>query len=204
MVEKLRIDGYLHSKMIEDALLAVDRGFFVSAYPYDDRALPLILGQTISAPGVVAFMLERLELEPGMTVLEIGTGSGYNAALLSHILGEKGKVVTFEVLKDLHELAKANLEKIGSPKNIELHLGDCSAGYVKSAPYDRIIVTAAMPYLDDSHPLIGQLNEGGKLIAPVGERYFQNLVLYDKKSKNYKNILPVIFVPMVGDRGFHE
>ncbi len=69
MVEKLRIDGYLHSKMIEDALLAVDRGFFVSGYPYDDRALPLIMGQTISAPGVVAFMLEMLELKPGMTVL---------------------------------------------------------------------------------------------------------------------------------------
>jgi len=204
MVDNLRIRGYLHSKMVEDALLSVDRGLFVSDYPYDDRALPLISGQTISAPGVVTFMLEMLDLEPGLNVLEIGTGSGYNAALLSHIVGKKGKVVTFEILEDLHALAKANLEKIGSPKNIELHLGDCSAGYAESAPYDRIIVTAAMPYLDDSHPLLAQLKEDGKLIAPVGDRYFQNLVLFDKKSKQYKNILPVIFVPMVGTKGFHE
>jgi len=185
-------------------MLAVDRAFFVPhpSFAYDDRPFPIGLGQTISAPSVVAFMLERLELKKGMKVLEVGAGSGYNAALISHIIGPKGKVLTFERVPELIELAKKNLAKIGSPKNISLYVGDASCGYKEEAPYDRIIVTGGMPYLDESHPMVSQLKPGGKIVAPVGGRFFQDIIIYDKDTKSYKSVLPVMFVPILGECGF--
>ncbi len=204
MILRLRQSGFLHSKTVEEAMLAVDRALFVpqAAYPYDDRPFPIGYGQTISAPSVVAFMLEYLEIRPGMKVLEVGAGSGYNAALLSYLVGKKGRVITFEVVPEIYELAKKNLAKLGPPDNIEVHAGDGSIGYEAEAPYDRIIVTAGMPYLDESHPLISQLKKDGRLIAPVGGKFFQDIVVYDKKTKSYKKVLPVMFVPMIGEKGF--
>ncbi len=206
MVRQLREIGFLRSKRVEEAMLAIDRALFTpkGVLPYDDRPYLLARGQTISAPSVVSFMLDHLDVDKGMKVLEIGTGSGYNAALLSYLVGEEGKVITFEVVPELHEIAERNLARVGPPKNIELHLGDGSAGYKEEAPYDRIIVTAGMPDLDDSHPLLSQLKEDGKLVAPVGGRFYQDIIVYDRKTKSYRAVLPVMFVPMVGKAGFHE
>lgn len=206
MVRNLHDSGYLTSKKVEDAMLAVDRAFFVPhpSFAYDDRPLPLGKGQTISAPSVVAFMLEHLDLKKGMKVLELGTGSGYNTALISYIIGPKGKVVSFERVPELTKIAEKNLARMGSPKNISLHVGDASCGYPEEAPYDRIIVTGGMPYLDKSHPMVKQLKPGGKIVAPVGGRFFQDIIVYDKDTKSYKSILPVMFVPIIGECGFKE
>ena len=203
MVRHLRDTGYITSKKVEEAMLAVDRAFFVphSSFAYDDRPFPIGSGQTISAPSVVAFMLEHLQLEKGMKVLELGTGSGYNTALTSHIIGSKGKVISFERVAELIKVAKKNLAKMDPPKNIFLHVGDASCGYPEEAPYDRIIVTGGIPHLDDN-PMVSQLKPGGKIVAPVGDRFFQNIVVYDKDTKSYKSVLPVMFVPILGKCGF--
>jgi protein-L-isoaspartate(D-aspartate) O-methyltransferase len=202
MVAFIRQTGLLTSRRVEGAMLAVDRALFMppGAPAYEDRACPVISGQTISAPGVVAFMLERLDIRPGMSVLEIGTGTGYNAALLSHLAGPEGKVVSIEILPELHELAVRNLSRIGAPKNITLVLGDGSVGYKKEAPYDRIIATAGMPDLNQQ--ILDQLKKDGKMVAPVGGEHFQDLVVFDKKSGEQKRILPVVFVPLRGEKGF--
>ncbi|MBD3209926.1 protein-L-isoaspartate(D-aspartate) O-methyltransferase [Candidatus Micrarchaeota archaeon] len=204
LVESLRQRGYLRSKRVGEAMLAVDRAFFVSdSYlPYEDRPFPVGSGQTISAPSVVAFMLDRLEVEPGMKVLEVGTGSGYNAALLSYLVGPEGKVISIEKIPELEEVARKNLEAMGFPENIELRVGDGSCGFEKDAPYDRVIVTAAMPYLDEEHPLVVQLKGDGVLVAPVGNRFSQDIVVFRKKDKSFRRVLPVIFVPLVGEHGF--
>ena len=204
MVESIRKTGLLTSKKVADAMLSVDRAFFMpeGSPAYADRAYPTISGQTISAPGVVAFMLERLDVGPGMKILEIGTGSGYNCALLSRLAGPDGKVVSVEILPELHELAAKNLRKAGFPGNLELVLGDGSAGYQKEAPYDRIIVTAGMPNLNEE--LLSQLKDGGIIVAPVGMEHFQDLVVFSKKSGEYKRVLPVVFVPLRGRKGFDE
>ncbi len=207
MITHLRFAGYLTSKDIETAMLLVDRRFFVpeklKQSAYDDCALPVGYGQTISAPNVVAFMLEKLGVKKGMSVLEIGTGSGYNTALLAEIVGLKGKVTSIEVVQELSKLANENIKKSGKNyKNIFLIVSDGSEGYLPNAPYDAIVVTAAMPWLDENHHLIKQLKPNGKLIAPVGDRYFQNLILYNKNIGTFEKVLPVIFVPLLGKYGF--
>ncbi|MBN1169629.1 protein-L-isoaspartate O-methyltransferase [Candidatus Micrarchaeota archaeon] len=197
MVEYLKRQGYLKSKRVESALLATDRADFTGS-PYCDSPQPVARGQTISAPSVVAFMLEHLDVRSGMKVLEIGTGSGYNTALLSRLV-ESGKVISFEFYDEVFEVAEKNLKNF---KNVEIYLGDGSAGHEKQAPYDRIIVTAAMPSLDDDHPLIRQLKHDGKLVAPVGSRYHQDIVVFDNSKKTRAKVLPVIFVPLRGKLGF--
>ncbi|MEW5996972.1 MAG: protein-L-isoaspartate O-methyltransferase [Candidatus Micrarchaeota archaeon] len=200
--------GFLKTERVEKALRKVDRGFFVpeseKAMSYYDCALPIGYGQTISAPAVVAFMLEALDLREGMKVLEVGTGSGYNCALLSVLVGGKGRVVSIERVPELAELARANIAASGiSMDNIEIIVGDGSGGYGPGAPYDRIVVTAALPSLDLGHPLIAQLKRDGKLVAPVGA-YVQDLVLFEKKGGRMERVLPVMFVPLVGKYGFGE
>jgi protein-L-isoaspartate(D-aspartate) O-methyltransferase len=209
MVRCLEASGYLKSRGVRDAMLAVDRAHFVPeserALAYADTALPLGYGQTISAPGVVAFMLERLEIKKGMKVLEIGTGSGYNCCLLSRLVGPGGRVTTVDIMPELSDAAKSNCAKSGVPcRNVEFVAGDGSRGYEPNAPYDRIMVTAAMPSLGFSHPLMGQLKRDGKLIAPVGTILYQDLMLFDRKSGRRDLVLPVMFVPLIGKYGFRK
>ena len=207
MVAYLKISKYLKSKNVEEALLKVDRKHFIPRElhdeAYSDIALPIGLGQTISAPTVVTFMLEKLEIKKGMKILEIGTGSGYNTALLAELVGKEGKVFTIEDVEELVDVAKKNVMSFKEEYlNVTYIFGDGSGGYPEEAPFDRIIVTAGMPVLDDDHPLILQLKKDGKLIAPVGSRISQNLILYDAKNKSYQTVLPVTFVPLIGEFGF--
>lgn len=204
MVRQLRENGYLRSLAVEKAMVSVDRAGFVPGFanPYDDCPQPIGYGQTISAPSVVAFMLDELQVEEGMNVLEIGTGSGYNTAILSRLAGKTGKVVTFEIVPELAALAEKHLSTIAMEKNIEFHAGDGSSGCLEKAPFDRIIVTAGMPFPKESHPLIQQLKPDGKLVAPAGGKFFQDIVVFDKKANSYRSVLPVMFVPLMGKDGF--
>jgi len=208
MFRFLKETSFLKSGKVEKAMRRVDRELFVpegeKSFAYYDTAIPIGHGQTISAPTVVAFMLEALDLKEGMKVLEVGAGSGYNCALLSLLVGGRGKVVSVERVPELAELARANIVSAGiGMENIEIIVGDGSEGYEPEAPYDRIIVTAALPSLDSGHPLIARLKKDGKLLAPVGE-YLQDLVLFEKRSGRTSKILPVMFVPLIGKYGFPE
>ncbi|WP_321329920.1 protein-L-isoaspartate(D-aspartate) O-methyltransferase [uncultured Ilyobacter sp.] len=160
---------------------------------YADTPLSIGWGQTISQPYIVAYMLEILDISKEHVVLEIGTGSGYEAAILSRLAKE---VVTIEIVEDLYKEAKNRLENMGY-KNIEVIKGDGYRGYEKKAPYYRIILSAAPTDIPEA--LVDQLALGGKLIAPIGG-LFQDLVLIEKdeSGKIFKErLLPVRFVPMV-------
>jgi protein-L-isoaspartate(D-aspartate) O-methyltransferase len=179
------------------AMLKVPRHEFVPAdlarSAYEDSALPLDLGQTISQPYIVAFMTQALELGGTERVLEIGTGSGYQAAILAEIVPE---VYTIEILPRLEERATAVLGRLGY-RNIHLRVGDGYMGWPEQAPFDRIIVTAAPEEVPE--PLLDQLKEGGLLIAPIG-RQNQELVVFEKEKSKIKrhSTIPVRFVPMTG------
>lgn len=171
-------------------------------YAYDNSPLPIIHGQTISQPLIVVQMTEELELKKGYKVLEVGAGSGYQAALIAHIVGLEGKVISTEIIPEVADFARINLERTGI-KNVEVVDWDGSTGYEKEAPYDRIIVTAACPQIP--LPLIEQLKPGGIIVAPVGSLYYQNLV----KLTKYKNgrleekvLYGCMFVPLTGKYGF--
>lgn len=170
---------------------------FISRYSaYDNRPLPIGYGQTISQPYIVAIMTNLLELKSSDTVLEIGTGSGYQAAILSKIAK---KVYTIEIIEPLGIKAKKRLQEL-EYDNIDVRIGDGYFGIKDEAPFDAIIVTAAAGHVPP--PLIKQLKPGGRMIIPVGSSFFlQNLVLIKKDKNNrllIKQILPVAFVPLTG------
>ena len=204
LIENLKKYGYLRSKKVEDAMLAVKREDFVPDHmrnlAYKDTPLEIGFGQTISAPHMVALMCEELELDEGLKVLEIGAGSGYHAAIISKIIGEKGKVYTVERIPELVEFAKNNLKKAGI-KNVEVILGDGSLGLPEHAPYDRILVTCSAP--DIPQPLVEQLKEGGILLIPVG-KMFSILIKGRKRHGKLekREICECAFVPLVGKFGF--
>ncbi|GMQ82038.1 MAG: protein-L-isoaspartate(D-aspartate) O-methyltransferase [Rhodothermia bacterium] len=159
---------------------------------YDDRPLAIGYGQTISQPFIVAYMTELLELEPGDRVLEVGTGSGYQAAVLAEIIDE---VYSIEIVP---ELAKASSERIRSLgyDNIRTKNADGYYGWKEYAPFDAIIVTAAAEHIPP--PLIRQLKDGGRMVIPVGSPFFtQSLMLVQKKEgrTTTKSMMPVVFVP---------
>ena len=160
---------------------------------YEDRPLPIGHGQTISQPFIVGYMTEVIRPRPGMKVLEIGTGSGYQAAVLAEIVDE---VYTIEIVEPLYKTAKTNLSELGYT-NINVKLADGFYGWEKHAPFDAIVVTAASEFIPP--PLIEQLKEGGKMVIPVGAPFTaQHLMLIEKKKDgkwNTKNLLPVRFVP---------
>jgi protein-L-isoaspartate(D-aspartate) O-methyltransferase len=160
---------------------------------YEDCPLPLALGQTISQPYIVGFMTQALKLTGGEKVLEIGTGSGYQAAVLAEIVRE---VYTVEILPELAERAKAILTKMDY-KNIHIRTGDGYQGWPEFAPFDRIIVTAAPDHIPQ--PLIDQLKIGGRMVLPVG-RSDQELVVIEKRDSGIvrSSSIPVRFVPMTG------
>lgn len=160
---------------------------------YEDSALPIMAKQTISQPSAVVLMLDALEVRKDSNVLEIGAGSGYNAALLSKLAK---KVYSIERIKQVAEFAQKNLKKIGA-KNVKVIHADGKKGYAKAAPYDRIIVTAAAEKIPDI--LLKQLKDGGILLMPVGPAYGQELIRVRKKGKNlcYEKLGGYAFVPLV-------
>ncbi len=200
MVEKQLKGRRIQSKEVLDAFMNVPREKFVPEsyrdYAYEDRPLPIGHQQTISQPYIVAYMTEILKPESTQKVLEIGTGSGYQAAILSKLYKE---VYSVEIVEALAERAKKALEE-GGFKNVKIKRGDGYEGWNEYAPYDAIIVTCAPE--DIPHPLEDQLAEGGKMVIPVGGYYSQVLYLLEKKNGKIKETetLPVIFVPMVREK----
>lgn len=196
MVEvQLRARGIKDNRVLE-AMEKVERHEFVpdnlKPNAYDDEPLPIGNGQTISQPYIVAYMTQALELKGEEKVLEIGTGSGYQAAILAELAKQ---VYTVEVYEELAEKAQRIIQKLGY-HNIEYRIGDGTLGWKENAPYDGIIVTAAPPKTPE--PLKKQIKVGGKMVIPVG-RTFQNLILFEKTKQKIKKkkLLPVRFVPLV-------
>jgi protein-L-isoaspartate(D-aspartate) O-methyltransferase len=200
MIERIRARGVTDAAVLA-ALEAVPRHLFVPAEQrakaYDDRPLPIGDGQTISQPYMVALMTSLLELRPGERVLEVGTGSGYQAAVLSRVAAE---VYTIEIRKPLAERARRTLSDLGY-RNIQLRTGDGFQGWPDAAPFDGIVVTAAPPSVPD--PLLRQLKVGGRLVIPVGGRNsLQSLLVLTKRPDggfDRSNVMPVFFVPMTGE-----
>lgn len=196
-------DSLGHEKMSEsvlNAMRSVPRHEFVPAkqqrYAYENRPLPIGYGQTISQPYIVASMTELLEVDENDTVLELGTGSGYQAAVLATIVAQ---VYSMEIVKPLGLEAAARLKRLGY-SNVEVRIGDGYHGWPEHGPFDAIIVTAAGDHIPP--PLIEQLKPGGRMIIPVGGRFFsQDLILVEKAedgSVKTRNVLPVNFVPLTG------
>jgi protein-L-isoaspartate(D-aspartate) O-methyltransferase len=179
------------------AMKKVPRHLFVpqeaAAQAYEDHPLPIGHGQTISQPYIVAFMTEALSLRGGERVLEIGTGSGYQAAVLAEIAES---VHTIEIVAPLAEESAGRLKRLGYP-NVRVRAGDGYQGWPEAAPFDAIIVTAAAPRIPE--PLKQQLKDGGRLIVPVGDES-QELVLVTRRGDRFdeRRVLPVRFVPMTG------
>ncbi|MFH2220287.1 MAG: protein-L-isoaspartate(D-aspartate) O-methyltransferase [Pseudomonadota bacterium] len=189
----------ISAKHVLGAMTDVPRHCFVPerlvSQAYADHPLPIGEGQTISQPYIVALMTESLGLKDGMTVLEIGTGSGYQAAILSKTAY---KVYTIEIKKNLHAKATVLLRSMGFT-NIETRHGDGYFGWDEAGPFDGIMITAAVDHVPP--PLLKQLKEGGRLILPLGNPFsYQNLVLVTKQGDDYtvKQITGVLFVPMTG------
>ncbi len=189
-----------------EAFEEVDRALFVPEsireLAYQDTPLPLLRGKTISQPTTVMIMTNLLELEPGERVFEVGTGSGYQAAIIAKIVGEKGKVITTEIIPELVGFAKQNLKRAGI-RNVEVHELDGSKGMIREAPFDKIIITAACK--EFPKPLIEQLKAGGIIVAPVGNREEQEMVrgVKQKDGKLSLEFLgPFVFTPMYGKYGF--
>ena len=187
----------IRDRRVLDAMRKVERHLFVPpdqvANAYGDYPLPIGYGQTISQPYIVAFMTEALDLEPSSKVLEIGTGSGYQAAILAEL---SDSVFTVEIFPELGQRAK-NLLTILGYKNIKVRIGDGYQGWPAHSPYQAIIVTCAPTHVPVS--LIEQLDEGGRMIIPVGEKSNQELIILMKKNGKLKQttVLPVRFVPMI-------
>ncbi|MBQ7029736.1 MAG: protein-L-isoaspartate(D-aspartate) O-methyltransferase [Thermoguttaceae bacterium] len=198
-LEELIPTKELRNVRVLKAMARIPRAEFVTKefreYAYQDAALPIGDGQTISAPFIVAYMTETLDPQPTDRVLEIGTGSGYQAAVLSCLVSE---VYSIEIVKNLGRRAAETLKKL-EYDNVFVRVGDGYQGWPEAAPFDKIIVTCSPE--DVPQPLLDQLKEGGKLIIPVGERYQQYFVLCEKKDGKIerKELIPICFVPMTGE-----
>lgn len=169
-------------------------------FAYEDRPLPIGEGQTISQPFIVALMTQALELVGREKVLELGTGSGYQAAILAEMARQ---VITIERLPRLAQSAKRTLEKLGYT-NVQVHLAEKTLGWRAEAPYDAIMVTAAAPRIPQE--LLNQLVVGGRLVIPVGSRWEQDLlqVRKQKKGVTVTNLTPCRFVPLIGEEAWSE
>jgi len=202
MVKTQLIPRGIKDKGVLDAMERVPRHLFVDsttvANAYSDMALPIGEGQTISQPYMVAVMTELLELNGTQKVLEIGTGSGYQTAVLAELSLE---VFTIERIVSLSERAKNKFSDL-SYANIHVKADDGTLGWPEEAPFDRIIITAGSPEIPK--PLIEQLTEGGIIIIPVGDLYSQQLLKYRKSGKNpiIEYHTPCVFVPLIGQYGW--
>ncbi|MEO0255041.1 MAG: protein-L-isoaspartate(D-aspartate) O-methyltransferase [candidate division WOR-3 bacterium] len=204
MVDKqLRERGICDERVLK-SFLAVPRHLFVpdkiKSFSYDDSPLPLLEGQTISQPYMVALMVELLEPDENKHILEIGTGSGYETAILCLL---NKFVYTVERVKDLSLYAREKLKEL-SIENVYFHVGDGSEGLMDFAPYDGIICSAAAP--DVPLPFIEQLNPGGIIVMPIGDKLYQDLVKIKKEGNKLKKEYhgPCVFVPLIGRYGFEE
>jgi protein-L-isoaspartate(D-aspartate) O-methyltransferase len=204
MVENQIIARGITDARVLAAMREVPRHAFVPekflSEAYEDHPLPVGEGQTISQPYIVALMTSHLELSGKEKILEIGTGSGYQAAILAKLANE---VHTVERIPELAARAEETLNALGI-KNVIVHTGDGSLGWPAAAPYDRIIVTAAAPAVPAE--LTCQLKPGGRLIIPVGERWSQMLEEWERTDAGLekRDVLPVVFVPLLGEKGWKE
>jgi len=201
-------ENFSFSEIEMDAFREVKREDFVpenlKEEAYEDIPLPLMRGKTISQPTTVMMMTSSLELEEGDKVFEIGTGSGYQTAIISKIVGPKGKVISTEVVPELVTFAKENLRKTGI-KNVEVYEDDGSKGFVKEAPYDKIIITAACKEFPKE--LLEQLKPEGIILGPVGNKQEQEMVrgTKDKRGKLELEFLgQFLFSPLYGKYGFED
>ncbi len=215
LIHRLKSNGYIVSPEVERAFRKVPREEFLPPHArnsaYLDTPLRIGKGQTISAPHMCAMMCELLKLRPGHKLLEIGTGSGYHAALCAELVSSpdptlNGKVYTIERIAELALQAEQTLNRLGYGDIVKVIIGDGSLGYPDEAPYDRILVTAAAPRIPP--PLVEQLAPLGRLVIPVGEHAFwQELIVIEKDidgnlSKSYHG--GVAFVPLVGKFGITD
>lgn len=203
LIQELKTKG-IKDKRVLNALNNLPRELFVEEpfinRAYEDNALPIKCNQTISQPYTVAYMTELLDVQQGNKILEIGTGSGFQAALL-HLLG--AEVYTIERFEELAINAMKKFQNLGF--NIKVYTGDGTKGLPEFAPYDRIIVTAAAP--QEPKSLIKQLKIGGKLVIPIGDKRYQIMHLIIRLNENnYRDIEKgeFRFVPLIGDEGWKE
>jgi len=198
------LDHEIADKRVVEAMRRVPREAFVSPeqyhVAYDDRPLGIGFGQTISQPFIVALMVQALELKGREQVLELGTGSGYEAAILAELAQE---VVTVECIPELAESAKQVLDKLGY-SNIEVHVAGKTLGWPEGAPYDAIIVSAGAPTMPEV--LLEQLAWGGRLVIPVGSRWQQDLLRVTRlrKGNRIENLGGCYFVPLVGEGAWEK
>lgn len=209
MVEELSHHKVIYSNNVYNAMLKVPRHKFLPESvwnrAYIDSPLPIGNNQTISAPHMNAMMCQYLELAPNQKVLEVGTGSGYHAALLAELVGPNGHVFTLERFPELAEHAKQILQLLGY-KNVSVITGDGTSGYPSQSPFDRILVTAAGPKVPP--PLLSQLSQdGGILCIPIGERSGNQDLFVIKRNQDeyiYNSVCKVVFVPLVGKFGYDD
>jgi len=212
LVKRLISSGVLHDNKVIEAMRKVPREEFVPdnlrGHAYIDTPLHIGYGQTISAPHMVAIMCQELELESGQKVLEVGTGSGYHAAVTAETISqtdetETSQVFSLEIIEELASFARERLERTGYGEIVRVIRGDGSQGYIEEAPFDRIYATAAPSRVP--LPLIAQLERGGILVIPVGNStFFQQLLKIRKDSRgdiSTRRLGGVAFVPMRGEYG---
>ena len=191
-------------KRVVEAMKRVPREAFVPQEyyhaAYEDRPLSIGFGQTISQPFIVALMIQALELKGDEKVLELGTGSGYEAAVLAELAKQ---VVTVEIIPELAESAKRVLEKLGY-SNVEVHIAGKTLGWLEDAPYNAIIVSAGAPSIPQI--LLAQLSWGGQLVIPVGSHWQQELmkIRKDKEGNKVENLGACYFVPLIGEGAWKE
>ncbi len=200
LINNLIETGVLKTPRIIKAFKKISRHLFVRKdyirHAYDDMPLPTFRSQTISQPYTIAVMTEALNPKPGDKVLEIGAGSGYQAALLGYCVGSKGKIITVELEPDLVEFAKKNIKKV-KLKNVKVIQGDGKRGYEKESPYDKCIITAACKEIPE--PVVEQVKVGGRIVAPVNNFFGQRMTVVDKLSKKKlkkKDLGSFVFVPL--------
>lgn len=206
LIQILKKEGFLNDASVESAIRQCPRHEFVPKsfldMAYENIPVPLMKEQTISQPAVVARMTEWLDVSEGQKILEIGSGSGWQSAILSVLVGN-GRVFSIDRHSELVNFAKENLNKFGI-RNVDVILGDGSIGLPKESPFDRIIITAACKKVPP--PLFEQLSLEGLLIAPVGE-YLQSMIVYKKTTSGIKEIYNqpgYSFVPLFGKFGICE
>lgn len=205
LIDYWQSSGTIQDKKLIESFKAIPREKFIpeeyTEEAYGDYPLSIGMGQTISQPTTVMLMTEALKLKEGDKVLEVGAGSGYQAAIISKIIGGKGKVITTEIIPELVEFAKKNIKKL-KIKNIKIIDYDGSQGYEEEAPYDKIIITAACPEIPK--PLIKQLKENGIITAPVGDLFGQQMIKGIKKKGKLetKSLGYFMFVPLKGKHGY--